>query len=91
MEELKKESDTLKTEKEALEEEKTVMEESKVDFYQSDLNAEGSSVSEWLGHSLVVLGVDGSTLLTMMLWFQLPLRLTDRFHSLRWIRVGHLP
>ena len=52
-----------------------------------------SSVGEWLGYSLAVLGVDGSNLLTASqicdgLKIKLPLCLTVRFHSLGWIKVG---
>ena len=64
-------------------------------YFIYSLNITRGSVREWLGHSLAVMGVDGSSLLTAsitkMLWFELPLRLTVRFLSLRWINVGHLP
>ncbi len=37
---------------------------------QQCINMAGSLVGEWLGHSLAVLGVDGSNPLTA--WFELP-------------------
>ena len=53
----------------------------------------GSSVGEWFGRSLAVLGVDGSSLLTAKQRCDglISLRLTVRFHSFGWILVGQLP
>ena len=42
----------------------------------------GSSGGRWL---------ESSRSITKMWWFQLPLRLTVKFHSLGCIKVGHLP
>ncbi len=47
------------------------------------------SVGDWLGHS--VRWFESTYSITKMWWFELPLRLLVRFHSLRCIKVWHLP
>ena len=63
-------------------------------YFLTIFSVQGSSLVEWLGHSLAVLGVDGSSLQTAsqkMWWFELILFLTVRFHLIGWIKVGHMP